>query len=108
MTATQSNKLAMYIAVRVFLTDFLNSTTATSLFPALTAKQATLITLLDKLLSHVGTQHEPLSGRIQVRDFAQEKAIRSAKGVAGALLSYAITHELLDLAEQARTSVSAF
>lgn len=108
MTAIQSNKLAMYHAVRVFLTALLSSTTATSAFPALAAKLATLITLIDKIIAAVATQEEPLRGHIRARDQALADAMEATFAIAGPVLSYARSRRMPDLVANVRVNASAF
>jgi hypothetical protein len=108
MTAIQSNKLAMYIAVRVFLTGFLNSPTATSLFPALAAKLATLVILINKIIAHASTQDAPLDAVIRAREAALNKATTRALAVAGAVVSYARTQKQVELETEMSVSASSF
>jgi hypothetical protein len=98
----------MFIAVRGFLTEFLNSTTATSRFPALTAKLAALIILINNIKTQAATQRMPLKARIQARDTSFQAAITKAVGIAGFLRSHARDHRLADLEVQAAVTPSTF
>lgn len=98
----------MYLAVQGFLAEFLNSTTATSRFPALTGELARLITLTDKIETELQTQQIPLTARIEARDIALEKATHLAIELAGTLLGYARKHGLVDLEVEATISSSRF
>ena len=92
----------MYNAVIEFLTGFVNSTTATSLFPALAAKLATLITLIENISGLAAAQEQPVEGKLEEREQALAAATETTVVVAGAVLSYARTNQRPDLAAQVR------
>ena len=94
MNTRQSNKLAAFREVQVFL----NTTTATRALTALAAKTALLHTLLTRIDELVETQTLPLAGVLQARDEATNAAIALALAVAGPVRSYAVSHHRLELA----------
>lgn len=85
MNTPQSNRLAMYIAVQVFL----NSITATAGLAALAEKLALLKTLIVEILKLAGTQSTPTAGAMEAREQALAEATDLALIVAGGVLSFA-------------------
>jgi hypothetical protein len=108
MTTDQINRNAMHLAVQGFLTEFLNSTTATSRFPALTGELARLITLNEKIKAHAQTQRIPLAAQLQARDAALAKATTFALELAATLLSYARKNGLPALEVESTLSPTRF
>jgi hypothetical protein len=98
----------MYHAVVEFLQGFVNSTTATNLFPALAAKFATLITRVGNVVALAAQQEQPLEGKLRDREQALDAAVETTVIVAGAVLSYARTCRLHDLAVQVRRTRTEF
>lgn len=92
----------MYNAVIEFLRKFGDSTTATSMFPALAGKQAALVSRVANLETQLAIQGQPLDGELEAREGALDAARESAVIAAGAVLSYARTNELPALAAQVR------
>ncbi len=108
MTTIQSNVLAMLRAVQVFLTALLSSPTASSLFPALAEKFATLKTLIPKIAGLAAVQEAPTDGLIQDREKSMVETTDAALGVAAGVLSYARTLELNDLIAKVEIKRSDF
>jgi hypothetical protein len=92
----------MYNAVIEFLRAFVNSTTATSLFPALAAKFALLITLVGKLVELRDQQTQPIDGKIEDRESAFTDLTQATVEVADSVLSYARSKRNHDLAARVR------
>lgn len=92
----------MFHAVVECLKGLVDSTTATSLFPALPAKLAALEPLVQNIVALAAAQEQPVGGQLEERDQALATASAATVVIAGAVLSYARTHGLPDLAAQVR------
>lgn len=100
MTSLQLSKLAMYIAVRVFLAEFLNSTLATSAPPVLTAKAAALIAYIDRIIELNTAQNQSVDANLADRDQSLAATAAVALVVAGRVFSYALANNLHAVASE--------
>lgn len=104
MNAKQSNLLETLVDTHAFLT----TTRGIGALTALTPKVAQLMSHIDNIRAHAHVQALPTHGAIRERDQAVEAAIELTLAVAGALRSYAETHQLPELAALAAVTRRTF